>query len=452
MDSTYLPKHAPVLIIGTGTFGLSTALHLARRGFTRVTCLDRFPYPSPGSAGFDINKIVSMRNDTPVTARISREALAGWQEPLFENVWHEVGLITAGTSEDQIAYCRWAYEIWLKCGEEKNVLWLEKPEDFRELVPQLGQGPGIVPGWKGFFHRRAGWPAAKDAMRVVGDEAKRLGVSFVSGPCGTMKELLFDEKGKIGGIVAEDGTKWTGERIVMCTGAWTDSLLDTESQLEARCWTLAHIQLSEEECQLFKGQPILMNLDEGTCQRQSSCENNNLLSSLGFFFEPNVEGQIKFCNEFPGFTNNITLPSGRITSQPRSHAYHSGDSIPNKSREEIRDFITKTLPQFKDRPFVKQKICWCADTMDREWLISTHPRHANLILGTGDSGFGFKMLPTIGKYLSDLVEGKSIEPMLQDVWRWRPENRDRKTRVGGDRKDRDLKDMDGWNGETRPRL
>jgi sarcosine oxidase / L-pipecolate oxidase len=48
----------PVLIVGGGTWGTSTALHLARRGYTNVTVLDPYPVPSPISAGNDINKIV----------------------------------------------------------------------------------------------------------------------------------------------------------------------------------------------------------------------------------------------------------------------------------------------------------------------------------------------------------------------------------------------------------
>lgn len=34
----------PVLIVGAGVFGLSTALHLAKRGFNDITVLDKQPY------------------------------------------------------------------------------------------------------------------------------------------------------------------------------------------------------------------------------------------------------------------------------------------------------------------------------------------------------------------------------------------------------------------------
>jgi sarcosine oxidase/L-pipecolate oxidase len=44
MAETTLLKSAPILIIGAGVFGLSTALHLGQRGYTNVTVLDKQPY------------------------------------------------------------------------------------------------------------------------------------------------------------------------------------------------------------------------------------------------------------------------------------------------------------------------------------------------------------------------------------------------------------------------
>ncbi|KAK5041969.1 hypothetical protein LTR13_001774 [Exophiala sideris] len=423
----YLPKSSSILIVGTGTFGLSTAVHLARRGFTNIQCLDRFPYPSLDSAGYDVNKIIGMRNDTALTARVSREALAGWQEPLFESVWHEVGLITAATNDEAIEYCRGAYQSWIDCGESDNVQWLESAEDFKNLVPQLRHGS--IPRWRGFFHKRAGWAYAKEALRIMGDEAARLGVRFAAGKSATMKSLMLDNQGKAMGIVAEDGKRWMADRVVLCTGAWSDALVDTEGQLEAKCWTLAHIQLSPDECAAFKNIPVVMNLEEG------------------FFFEPSEDGQIKICNEFPGFTHKVTLADGRKASEPRSNAQNPEDTIPHQSRREIRDLLAKTIPQFKDRPFVVEKVCWCADTRDRNWLLDVHPHHPRLVVATGDSGSAFKMLPVMGKYISDLVEGKSLDPMLKKAWRWRPDKLSGDQRWGGDGKTRDLKDMKGWKSD-----
>jgi sarcosine oxidase/L-pipecolate oxidase len=39
-----LSKNMPINIVGAGIFGLSTALHLARRGYKNVTVFDKHPY------------------------------------------------------------------------------------------------------------------------------------------------------------------------------------------------------------------------------------------------------------------------------------------------------------------------------------------------------------------------------------------------------------------------
>lgn len=55
---TELTKSSRILIVGGGTWAVSTALHLARRGYIDVTILDSYPIPSPIAAGNDVNKIV----------------------------------------------------------------------------------------------------------------------------------------------------------------------------------------------------------------------------------------------------------------------------------------------------------------------------------------------------------------------------------------------------------
>ena len=59
-------KQSPILILGSGAWGLSTALHLECSGYTDITVFDRAEtIPSPYSAAYDLNKIVRPEYEDP---------------------------------------------------------------------------------------------------------------------------------------------------------------------------------------------------------------------------------------------------------------------------------------------------------------------------------------------------------------------------------------------------
>jgi len=52
-------KTAAIAVLGSGAWGLSTALHLVNSGYTNVMVFDQASeIPSPYSAAYDLNKIV----------------------------------------------------------------------------------------------------------------------------------------------------------------------------------------------------------------------------------------------------------------------------------------------------------------------------------------------------------------------------------------------------------
>jgi sarcosine oxidase/L-pipecolate oxidase len=75
---------SPILIVGSGTFGISTAYHLAKRGYKNITCIDKRSSPSKDSAGNDLNKIIRTEYDEPLYAQMALEAFKAWRDPLFK--------------------------------------------------------------------------------------------------------------------------------------------------------------------------------------------------------------------------------------------------------------------------------------------------------------------------------------------------------------------------------
>ncbi|GME32188.1 FAD dependent oxidoreductase [Neofusicoccum parvum] len=142
--------------------------------------------------------------------------------------------------------------------------------------------------------------------------------------------------------------------------------------------------------------------------------------------EPDEDNhELKICDEHPGYLNWTTDPkTGRMVSLP-----FAKDQIPLEAERRVREFLQECMPHLAQRPFSFARICWCADTPDRAFLITPHPEWKSLVLGVGGSGHGFMHMPIIGGYIADAMEGK-LEGIMRRTWRWRPE-----TAVGRDWKD-----------------
>ncbi|ORX35174.1 putative peroxisomal sarcosine oxidase [Kockovaella imperatae] len=427
-------KHARIIIIGGGgTMGSSTALHLARRGYTNIQVLDVWESPSNDSAGNDINKIAGA-DSIGLFGGVSDEAWEAWvTDPIFRPYAHNVGKLdlTVG-SNDRAAHLNKKYEKLRGLGRT-DVDWMDSADAIKRKAPHLEQAD--ITGWQGLWCANGGWVAARQALSAVAVECRRLGVKCASGESGTFRTLVLDSSGRCTGVEVADGTIWEGDLIVLAAGAWSPVLVDLEGQCESKAWIYAHIQLTPEESQAWKGIPTMYN------------------DLYGFFMEPQPgTGLLKLCNEFPGYTHMalarpFPLQKDIRMSVPRSHTRHPTDTIPDESREDIKQLIDKCLPHLRGRPLINQGMCWCTDTEDANWLLCEHPKLPGLVLATGDSGHTFKMLPVVGSEVADLIEDK-LSDTKRHLWRWRPGAGDPNGTGEGGPRPKDLSDVEGWRSET----
>ncbi|KAH9934767.1 FAD dependent oxidoreductase [Fomitopsis serialis] len=336
-----LPYHCR----GAGTWGASTALYLGRRGYTNVVVLDPHPYPSPISAGNDVNKIaetISWRpsggeedDRVPVETHIAARTSEGWlNDHVFKPYYHDTGFIAAASTPD-------AFEF------------------FRQTMPE-GVLTGDFPNWKGFWKKRgAGWVHARNAYVSAAEEAQRLGVRFLTGtPEGKVTGLLYSDSGDVVGVTTADGKEH-------------HQLLDFKDQLRPTAWTLAHIKMEPSELPLYKNLPVLFNVERG------------------FFMEPDEERhELKICDEHPGYTN-FKGPCHEPAAESSGSVPFAKHQIPEASEERVRNFLRETMPQLANRP-----------SLLPGFLIDTHPDHPSLILGVGASGHGFAHITSIGGFIA----------------------------------------------------
>ncbi|OKL57829.1 hypothetical protein UA08_07288 [Talaromyces atroroseus] len=402
-----LSKHSSIVIIGAGTFGISTAFHLAKRDYTNIICIDRHPWPSPDSAGYDLNKIIRTEYEEELYTELALEALRAWRQPMWDGIFHETGRITTTSGDPEAAKnLKESYENLQRAGAAASIEFVEGKKQIVKFCPQLAGASGLDE-WKGLWNSEAGWAHARKALEKMASESEKMGVRFVSGPEGTMTGLELDATNMLLGIRVASGDIIKADRYILSTGAASPGLLPDilSTQLWSKCWTLAHIELTDEEIEQWKGIPVVDNME------------------LGFTFEPDPETKLmKICNAFPGYQcrqGEYTDPeTGKKTifSVPRYASDHPEDGIPAEAAEGIERFIAAVMPQFSGRPLIQARVCWCTDSPDSHYLIDRHPQHPSLLLATGDSGHAFKMLPIIGNYIADALEGS--EQGLKKEWRY----------------------------------
>ncbi|QKX57596.1 uncharacterized protein TRUGW13939_04714 [Talaromyces rugulosus] len=426
-----LTHNSPILIVGGGTWGCSISLELARRGYQDVTVLDAYPIPAPISAGNDLNKIieedspsVSDSDESYVWNRMHQLATKSWKtDSVYQPFYHPTGFVMAASQDD----ARHQIDAYMSSCRDKMRL-LSSPAEFQNTMPD-GILTGSFPNWKGVFREEgAGWVFARGALEAVRHEAAQLGVRFLTGAIkGNVQRLLYSSNDIIGAQTAE-GREHRADRTILCAGANSDQLFDFERQLRPTAWTLAHIQMTETERTLWKELPVLFN------------------SNLGFFIEPDAQnGELKIIDEHPGYCNFVKDPK---TGDEKSIPF-TKKQIPVQSEQKARQFLRETVPQIADRPFSFARVCWDADTPDRQFLIDQHPKYKSLVVAVGGSGNGFMMMPAVGTAVVDLIDGV-IESRLKHAFRWRPETavgrdwHDTQHRFGGDGTVRDFQKVYEW--------
>jgi len=85
-----------------------------------------------------------------------------------------------------------------------------------------------------------------------------------------------------------------------------------------------------------------------------------------------------------------------IYSSERTSTPFALHQIPLEAEARVRGFLREVMPHLASRPFSFARICWCADTPNRAFLISKHHDHPSLVLGVGGSGHGYCHIPAIG--------------------------------------------------------
>ncbi|KAJ7647653.1 FAD dependent oxidoreductase [Roridomyces roridus] len=368
------------LIVGSGVFGCSTALHLLKRGWTNVTIIDKAStLPAPDGASNDINRIVRTSYSDPFYAKLGQEAIAAWRDQTeWDDAYHESGVFCISGGDSTSDYAHKSYLNDLELGERVEFM------DAADLWM-----PRMAP-LRGYLNRDNGWANAGQGISVIMNKITALGGRILPGK--EAKELIKEGQ-KITGVRCSDGTVLEADLVVLATGSWTESAFPAVRQgklFQASGQCVAMVQLTQEEGNEYRDYPVVLDFNSGF-----------------YIFPPNENNIVKMATHSAGYLHSV---QGISTPRTISSNPDDGLSIPKSEVKKLRDGLRTVYPALAEKNFIATRLCWYNDSVDSDWVIGYKPDYENsLFFATAGSGHGYKFLPILGRLIADIIEGKSTD-------------------------------------------
>ncbi|KEY75001.1 hypothetical protein S7711_01343 [Stachybotrys chartarum IBT 7711] len=449
-------KDQAIVVVGSGIFGLSTALHLARRGYSDVTVFDRQPCDEFGfsylkgadAASADMNKIVrSAYGPQTEYQMLSQEAIAVWHE------WNQE--LAAGaavppglTKEDRVFVPNGNISLSnaseLPSWETACIEGMERagyPDTQLATTDRRHRQVATSKGWDfamdpfqrerrgkpniGVLDSTGGMAVADKACRFALHKAKSLGVKFVYGPEAGHFDSFCYEGSKVVGIKTRDNKTHPAAMTIVACGGWTPVLLpELDGLAEATAGSVALLKIPRESALWTRLSPE--NFPTYTWNMRDGAEG-------GIYGFPRDEnGWFKVGYRGTKYTNPVVQGDGRERSTPAtrwSPAHKDGrepvgselTDFPKQAHKVISAFLDEYLPELAAEGIKVDmtRICWYTDTFDNHFVIDRVPRRQGLMVATGGSGHAFKYLPNIGNWVVDVMEGVGLDRPAVRKWRWR---------------------------------
>ncbi|KAI9835738.1 MAG: hypothetical protein M1819_001916 [Sarea resinae] len=475
-------KSSPIVIIGAGVFGLSSAIHLAERGFENITVLDKQPYHETkysfengcDAASADTNKVIraaygertlyqnlalgSIREWHAWNASLRSTPTSALPEGLTQNdtLFAATGVFWSSSASSTPPYTLSDFDVASlenisRAGHAATQYRLLDPAEvarakqdgyahaidpFRRVARGEEPHQGILDGLGGFVY-------ADKAMLFALHRARSLGIHLVLDPkhgnfssfqtttLSSTGKAEEKEKQTITGVVTADGYVHAATCTILATGALTASLVPREDTLddtlEATAGSLGFIQLPPPSSSSSLWDRFAPE------NFPTWCLPNGL-----YGFPRTEKGVIKLGYRGVQWTNPIPIapspssppstdkqtlptPPKKERSTPiTAHTTPSLASIPAASLAVMNSFLSTHLPELQAAGIgiSRSRLCWYTDTFDAHYVVAPTPSTHGLVVATGGSGHAFKMLPVLGGYVADLVEGQRGGEELR-AWAWR---------------------------------
>ncbi|HVS11659.1 MAG TPA: FAD-dependent oxidoreductase, partial [Planctomycetota bacterium] len=251
------------------------------------------------------------------------------------------------------------------------------------------------PAWRagahtdGYFNPRGGWAesgAVVERLVALGEAAgvQRRAAGFTA---------LLERGSRIAGVRTEGGEEIAADRVVVCAGAWTATLLP---------WLADRLRSVAQPVLCFRPRD-----PEAFTGRVFPTWTADIANSGWYGFPALPDGKVKVGHHGPGTPVD---PDAR-------------GEVPREHVEGARSFLREAIPALADAPVVRARVCLYCDTPDGDFLIDADPEREGLVVASGGSGHAFKFAPVLGGLVADAVEGRASR--WSPRFRWREAKRAR---------------------------
>lgn len=359
-----MSENYDAIVIGGGVMGCATLHYLADRGVTNTILLERDTLAS-GSTGRSMT-ILRMHYSNRVTTE-----MAWWSRGVMANFEDHVGspsgyqqndwLLLPGLGNEEPA--RINVKLAQSVGVETEAFSID---DVSRRWPYMQFGDSECIVWEG----KAGFADSHLVTSGFANSARSRGATVRLGV--SVREILYEHGAAIG-VQTDEGNIYA-DRIVLTTGPWTNVLLEQVCD-PLPIHTVRHQVIRLQQQEGFDDiaasfHPIVVHIPSGLSAR------------------PDTPGYALI-----GYRED---PVDRDT-------YNQG--VDTEVAAEGMGILTDIIPAYVDATWASG---WSGlFTVSPDWnpVIDRVPGFENLVVGAGFSGHGFKMSPSIGLSLAELVTG-----------------------------------------------
>lgn len=373
-----------VAVVGAGTFGLWTALHLQRLG-ARVTVVDAYGAGnSRQTSGGATRGVRTSYGDRPHGAQWT-----GWAQRAIERwlAWDEAGrdrllprlFFQTGDLILREADNRYLTETrrhWDALGTPYEVL---SPDEVAHRWPWIRfDNLGIAlhePGAGVVRARRA----IESAARVFEEEGGTIRI----------ERAVFDAPAgrSLAALPLASGDTLSAGTFVLACGPWFPKVLP---------------ELMGRRIRIAMGHVFYFAVPPGDTRFS--------FPHMPSYGVPGCTGWPALPPDHRGFR---VRTGGRAPEDPDL----SDRWIAPEHHERPRQILRRHFPALAETPINETRACHYESSVDANFIVDTHPDFANVWLAGGGSAEAFKFGPVLGEYIARRVLGDDREPELADGFR-----------------------------------